>query len=98
MKSVEHTQSRAPRRLENLQHVRHTAIRFGHRPKAIPDLSSLGDEVVVGVDYNQCCGLPVVRQVAHRILCLSGLARVGVPVDERRRRIVGTVVNALMIG
>ena len=36
------------RRLEDLAHVRHAPVGFGHTLHAVPDFAALGNEVVVG--------------------------------------------------
>jgi hypothetical protein len=42
---------RLARGVEDLQHVRNAVVRFGNSFDAGPDLSALGNEVVVGIDY-----------------------------------------------
>src|SRR5262250_2201281 len=51
MHCIEHAQSRAPRRTQDLQHMRNAVVGFGDLLHAIPELSALGNEVVVRVDH-----------------------------------------------
>src|SRR5215471_10635807 len=65
MRRVEDAYSRAPRRIQNLQHMRDAVVRFGDLLHAVPKLSALGDEVVVRVDHEKRRDRPFVRQDAH---------------------------------
>jgi hypothetical protein len=50
-------------------------ICFGNSPNAVPYLASLGDEVVVGIDHEQCSGLPLVCNVwAAQTYCAASQA------------------------
>src|SRR5262249_6286027 len=65
MHCIEDAQSRAPRRVQDLQHMRDAVVGFGNLLYAIPELSALGDEVVVRVDHEKCGDRLLVRQCAH---------------------------------
>src|SRR5262245_7769034 len=49
MQRIEHAQSALPRRVQDLHHMRDAVVRFSDRLHAIPQLATLGDEVVVRV-------------------------------------------------
>src|SRR5262245_60455543 len=53
MQRVERAQSRLSRRAQDLQHVGHALVGFGHALQPIPDLAAFGNEVVVRIDDEQ---------------------------------------------
>src|SRR5262249_11137700 len=63
MQRIENVQPRLPRSTQDLQHVRNTIIRLCDSLQAIPYLASLGDEVVVRVDHQECSDFLV---ICHR--------------------------------
>src|SRR5262249_510697 len=54
MSRVKDAKPRRPRGVLDLQHVRHAVILLCDVLQAIPDLSALGDEVVIGIDHESC--------------------------------------------
>ena len=50
MHGIENPELRLARRMQNLLHMRNTVIRFRYGLDPRPDLATLGNEVVVGVD------------------------------------------------
>src|SRR4249920_489294 len=62
MQCIEHAQSRLPRRIQDLQHMRDAVVGFGDRLQAVPKLPALGDEVVVRVDDEKRSDCLLVRQ------------------------------------
>jgi hypothetical protein len=65
MQGIEDPELRLSRRIEDLQHIGNAAIRLCNRPNAIPDLASLGDEVVVRIDHEECGDLSFIRHLCH---------------------------------
>src|SRR5262245_58791730 len=65
MQRIEDAKPRLARSIQDLQHVRDTTIRFCYRLQAIPYLASLGNEVVVRIDHNECSGLLVICHFRH---------------------------------
>ena len=53
MQSIEDAQVSLTRGMQDLEHVRHAAVRLGHTFQAVPDLTPLGYEIVVGIDHQQ---------------------------------------------
>jgi hypothetical protein len=45
--------------------VRNAVVGFCHTPQALPDLAALGNEILIGVDHQQCRDLPVVFHCVH---------------------------------
>src|SRR5262249_21467590 len=50
MHCIEDTNLRLARSIQNLPHMRNTIVCFRHVLDTIPDLSALGDEIIVGID------------------------------------------------
>ena len=65
MQRIEDAKLRLPRRLQDLQHMRNTLICFCNSLQAIPDLASLGNEIVVRIDHQKCGDLFVKLQICH---------------------------------
>src|SRR5262245_32773064 len=65
MHCIEDWKLRLPRGVEDLQHIRNAAIRLRDSPNAVPELATLGNEVVVGIDHQKCSKLRVVYQLRH---------------------------------
>src|SRR5262245_62771610 len=62
MQRIEDPKLRSPRGIQNLQHMRNTVIRFCNDPNTFPQLTSLGDEVVVRIDHQKSSDFFVVCQ------------------------------------
>src|SRR5262252_5580433 len=91
MQRVEHAKPCLTRRSQNLRHVRNALVPFRNGLQATPDLPSLGNEIVVGIDHEKGSDLLLVR-VKYVTLCFHclmarvpavGWSRVG---RERVRR------------
>src|SRR5262245_6489085 len=67
MQCIEDTKFRISRGIKDLQHMRNAVIRFCNGPNTFPQLTSLGDEVVVRIDHQKSSAFFVVCQ--H--LCLK---------------------------
>src|SRR4029453_1449720 len=65
MQRIEDAKPRLPRRMQNLQHMRNTTIRFCDSLQAIPCLAALGNEIVIRIDHQKCSELLVVWHVHH---------------------------------
>ena len=48
MQGIENAEFRSPYRVQDLQHVRDTAVGLSDRLQAIPEFAALGDEIVYG--------------------------------------------------
>src|SRR5215831_15998554 len=68
MHRIEDVNSCVARGIQHLQHVRNAPIRFGDAPNAVPYLASLGNEVIVGIDYDKGCNLLLVENRCHEFL------------------------------
>src|SRR5215471_18665791 len=68
MHRVKHTKPGLPRRIQDVQHVRNTVVRFGNALHAGPYLTPLGKEVVIRIDYQERRKVPLVRQPFHGLL------------------------------
>src|SRR5262249_44877182 len=69
MQRVEDAKPRGPRRFRDLCHVRNAIIGLGDALHAIPELAALGNEIVVGVDYEKSSAFLLIHSVrpAHGI-------------------------------
>src|SRR5262245_35419846 len=67
VQGIEYPKLRLPCRIEDLQHVRNAIVRFGDRANAVPELAALGNEVVVGIDYQEPGDLLVVCGCGHGV-------------------------------
>src|SRR5262245_41697581 len=62
MQCIEDPKLRIPRGIQDLQHMRNTVVRFCNGPNSSPQLTSLGDEVVVRIDHQKSSDFFVVCQ------------------------------------
>jgi hypothetical protein len=67
MERIKNAQACDARRVQNLQHVRNTVVRFGDALDASPELATLGNEVVVGIDHQKGSDILVVRESRHAV-------------------------------
>src|SRR5215470_9612503 len=65
MQRIEDAKFRPARSIQDLQHIRHTTICFGHTPQAIPYFASLGNEIVVRINDEKRSDLFVKLQICH---------------------------------
>jgi hypothetical protein len=84
MQRVEDPEVGPPSGVEDLSHVRNAPVGFGNAPKAIPEFSAFGDEVVVGIDHHQA-GEALV--ICHRVI-FSRSSRELVPECQTPNRLV----------
>src|SRR5262249_3449368 len=82
MRRIEYAKARPPRRLENFRHIGNTRVCFCNDLEAVPHLSSLGNEIVEGIDHQKCSQLLVVCEICHglspgRITVVATVARNG---------------------
>src|SRR5262249_26841307 len=67
MHCIEDPKFRLPRDVEDLQHIRNAAIRLRYSPNAVPELAALGNEIVIGIDHQECSKLRVEYQFRHSL-------------------------------
>src|SRR6185369_4070392 len=65
MQRIENAKLRLPRSIEDLQHMRNAPIGFCNTFETIPELASLGNEIVVRIDDEKCSDLVVKLQISH---------------------------------
>src|SRR5262245_9231392 len=53
MQRIKDAHFRFPCRIQHIQHVRNTAIRFCNSLKAMPQLAAIGNEVVIRIDHQK---------------------------------------------
>src|SRR5262249_18000899 len=53
MQRIEDAQSRFPRGIQHIQHMRNAAIRFCNSLQAMPYFAALGNEVVIRIDHKK---------------------------------------------
>src|SRR5215470_2857783 len=83
MQGVEHRNSSFTRSAQDLQHMRNTFIGFGNCFYAIPDLASLGNEIVVWIDQDQCSDLFLVSHSRHPVSSFWNRKRPRLPASKR---------------
>ena len=79
MHGIEDPKFRFARRMQHLLHVRNAIVRFSHGFDPRPDLATLGNEVVVGVDHQESGDVLVIGGVGHGTLRCGGRAVAALP-------------------
>lgn len=67
MHGIEDPKLRLPCRVQNLQHMRNTAVRLGDSFDAGPELPAFRDEVVIWIDHQERCYCPIIGTVYHEL-------------------------------
>src|SRR5690348_16250833 len=73
VQGIEDAKLRPPRSVQDLQHMRNTSVCFGDRLQTVPDFAALRNEIVVGVNDDECGDLFCELWVCHTF-CSSVLA------------------------
>src|SRR5215510_15371589 len=68
MHRIEDSELRLPCRIQDLQHMWNTVIRLGDSLDARPNLSTLGNEVVIRIDHQKCGDALLVCRGVHGVL------------------------------
>src|SRR6266498_499102 len=62
MQRIQHANACLSRSIQNLLHVRNTVVRLDDSLDATPELAALRNEVVVGIDHQECRDLLLVGE------------------------------------
>jgi len=91
MQRIENTKFRRARRIQDLEHMGNTIIRFGHSLQVRPEFASLGNEIVVWIDNEKCGHVSDKLHISHVLFFYLSRSR---SVEFRRQAAFADAVNA----